>query len=339
MTVGCYLKMSCKRRWKNLLVLAIDGSTSNLPGSKDIEAYFGVYSADKNGRKRYTARMLMVYDVLNHFVLSARISKMCFGESSLMMGCIKEFVGKLRNYIYVMDRNFDSFNLIKSVLKTDARAQLCVRLSSRSGFYKRVLAHPSEDFITTWEPSNKERRNCRSKGLDSDPISVRITKVELNSGEIELLVSTLYNQQKYTKEDLANLYSLRWGVEEGFKNLKPKMKLEHYGCKKTTGVFQEFYAHIFMMNLVALHGMIAHLEIERKTNQRTYSYTYNWKNGYRFIRESIVELLSIPKKIKAYLERIIEKFQQSIVAIKPGRSFVRDMRWNTVKTRITHYNK
>lgn len=339
MTLACYLQMSCKKRWKGFLVLGIDGSTSNLPCSKSIKSYFGIYSTNKHGVNRYTARMLMVYDVLNKFVLSARLSKMCFGESRLMADCMKELAGKLSKFIYVMDRNFDSFGTIKSVLKIDPKAHLCVRLSSRSGFYKNVLADPSQDFVTTWEPSKKEQRSCKSKEISSEPIQVRITKVVLNTGEIEILVSTLLDQGKYSRSDMATLYSLRWGVEEGFKNLKPKMKLEYYGCKKPTGVYQEFYAHLFMMNLVALHGMIANLDIEESNKRKMHDYAYNWKNGYRFVRESILDFLSFSRKIRANLENIIQKMTLSLVAIIPGRTFVRDMRWNQVKTRITSYNK
>ncbi|MEM6831257.1 MAG: IS4 family transposase [Bacteroidota bacterium] len=339
MTFSSYLRMSCKKRWKGFLVLGIDGSTSNLPSSKSIKSYFGVYATNKHGVNRYTARILMVYDVLNKFVLSARLSKMCFGESRLMSDCIKELAGKLSRYIYVMDRNFDSFSTIKSVLNMNAKTDLCIRLSSRPGFYKRVLADPSQDFITSWEPSPKEKRSCKSKEISSEPIQVRVTKVVLSTGEIEILISTLLDQRKYTRSDMATLYSLRWGIEEGFKNLKPKMKLEYYGCKKPAGVYQEFYAHIFMMNLVALHGMIASLDIEEGNKTKKYDYAYNWKNSYRFVRESIIDYLFFSRKIKANLEKIIQKITHSLVAIIPGRKFVRDMRWNEVKTRITSYNK
>lgn len=338
MSLDCYLQMS-KKRWKGLLVLAIDGSTSNLPHSNNIESYFGGYSVNKQGIKRHTARMLMVYDVLNNFVLSARLSKMCFGETRLLDGCIRELAKRLFKHIYVMDRNFDSFSLLRSILAIDEKAQLCVRLSSRSGFYKRVLADERDDFEAVWQPSRTERCSCRAKGLDSEPFTVRVTKVLLKSGEIEILISTLMDMGKYSGEDLSILYGLRWGVEEGFKNLKPKMKLEDYGCKKTVGVYQEFFAHIFMMNLVGLHGMVAQGKIEKKISCRKYSYTYNWKNGYRFVRASIVKLISAGKKIGSLIERLIDRFELSMVAIKPGRSFIRDMRWNKIKTRITHYNK
>ena len=40
---------------------------------------------------------------------------------------------------------------------------------------------------------------------------------------------------------------MRWGIEQGIKKLKPKMKFEHFTCRKMEGVYQEFYVHIFML--------------------------------------------------------------------------------------------
>ncbi|MEM0940889.1 MAG: hypothetical protein AAGI25_14025 [Bacteroidota bacterium] len=140
--------------------------------------------------------------------------------------------------------------------------------------------------------------------------------------------------------DLYTLYGLRWGVEEGFKNLKPKMKLEYYGCKKVEGGYQEFYAHIFRMNLVALHGRIAQREIEEKTNQTKYDYTYHWKNSYRLVRGTLVELFTCAgHKVTAIIEGLIRRFARSITPIKPGRVFPRDLRRTKIRTQITPYNK
>lgn len=339
MTFDCYLQMDCKKRWKSLLVLAIDGSTCSLPSHKAIESFFSVHSINKFGVKRYKARVLMVYDVLNKCVLSAMMSKMRFGEAKLLTNCIKQLTGKLSKHIYVMDRNFDGFCQIKGVLLVDPKAALCVRLSSRSGFFKRIMARPENDFTVEWGPSNTEKKNCRRNGLDTAPLLVRVTKVTLKTGEIEILVSNLMQMDQYTSDDLAYLYSLRWGVEEAFKNLKSKMKLEHFGCKKPRGVYQEFYAHIFMMNLVGLHGIIANASIEKKTAHRVHRYTYNWKNGYRFVRASLVKVMSKINNISKYIEWIIDHLQLSLIAIKPGRSFVRDMRWNEIKTRTSQYYK
>jgi len=338
--LSCYLKMNCKKRWKGFLVIALDGSMCSLPSSKEIEQFFGLYSTNKYGRKRYKCRLFMAYDVLNKYVLSAGLAKPFLGELTMMMGCIGQISGKLRKHIYVMDRNFDSFSTIKSVLQSDPFAQLCLRLSSVSGFYKKVVTHHEDDFVIVWHPSKKEKETCRNKGVDTAPIRIRVTKIMLSSGELEVLVSTLRSQRKYTKEDLYTLYGLRWGVEEGFKNLKPKMKLEYYGCKKVEGIYQEFYAHIFMMNMVALHGMLAQPEIEQNADQSKYRYTYNWKTGYHLVRGMIMSLFNHEAdNITEIIERLVSLISKSAIPIKPGRHYPRDMRRTKIRTQLTHYNK
>ncbi|RBQ01398.1 transposase, partial [Pedobacter miscanthi] len=115
--------------------------------------------------------------------------------------------------------------------------------------------------------------------LDTEKIVVRVTKIELKTGEIEILVSSLFDMNDICTENMKALYDLRWPVEEGFKKLKPKMKLEQFGCRKPEGIFQEFEAHIFMINLVALLGIQAQREIDRN-KKRKLKYKYNWQNAF-----------------------------------------------------------
>ncbi len=61
---------------------------------------------------------------------------------------------------------------------------------------------------------------------------------------------------------------MRWGVEEGIKNLKPKIKVEQFGCREPQGIYQEFYAHILAMNMVALAGIAATEQIEKKNRSK-----------------------------------------------------------------------
>jgi hypothetical protein len=116
------------------------------------------------------------------------------------------------------------------------------------GFAKRVMADSRADFIALWEPSKKERENTPG----ATPITVRVTKTVLDSGMEELLVSSLTDMDEVSTEEMVKLYFMRWGIEEGIKNLKPKMKIEHFGCRKPEGIYQEFHAHILVMNMVAL---------------------------------------------------------------------------------------
>jgi len=52
----------------------------------------------------------------------------------------------------------------------------------------------------------------RKLGLPTS-LKVRFVRVKLNTGENEVLVTSLYNEARYTTVDFAELYYLRWGIE------------------------------------------------------------------------------------------------------------------------------
>ena len=327
-------KSSVKKLWKGHLLLAGDGSTLNLPSSAEIEDHFGIYATTQLGVKRYLARTLLIYDVLNNFVVDGQISTMNKGEKTLL----REGLHKINNNdILILDRGFGHFSTIKELINKGIK--LCVRLSTgNSNFAKRMISDGREDFILRWEPSAKEMENSRKNHLDRNPIEVRVIKIRLSTGETELLITNLYDQQKYTAKDIDELYQLRWGVEEGFKNLKPKMKIEQFGCKKSAGIFQEFYAHLFCMNMVSLTGNIANELIKKKTRHRKWEYKYNWKNAYRYVREKIVRFFS-HSNIEELLDQLIKQIACSPIPIIPDRHFARDMKASNRKGRITPFNK
>lgn len=333
--VACSYKRSHKKLWKGHLLLAGDGSTLNLPHSSDIKEYFGIHSTNSLGVNRYLARVFFLYDVLNDFVVGYSLSKMEQGEKTLLSKCLVTL--ESTNHILTLDRGFGNFTTLKEL--SCKQANFCVRLSVKnSRFAKSIMQDEHNDFITDWVPSSRERENSKKNGLDCQPLKVRVTKILLGTGEIELLVSSLLNTETYTTVDLSQLYNLRWGVEEGFKNLKPKMGIEQFGCKKTAGVFQEFYAHIFYLNMVGMAGMATSKNIEEKTVHRKWKYRYNWKNAYRFLRTVMVRLLNL-KEIDELLDKLLIKISGSLVAIIPERKFARNTGNRSQKTRITSFYK
>lgn len=323
-----------KRLWKGHLLIAGDGSTLNLPPSEDMEDYFGVYAVTDKGTKTYLARTLFLYDVLNDFVMDAQLSRMEDGEKTLLCQSLKnDFASEC---IFLLDRGFGHFCTLQEL--TMQQRDFCVRLPSSSNFAKRMLQQKESDIVTVWHPSPKEKENCTKNGLECTSIKVRIVKIMLNTGETELLVTSLTNQQKYSIEDINELYHYRWGVEEGFKNLKPKMKVEQFGSRKHEGIFQEFYAHIFCMNIIGLFGQQADKIIKQKTKNRKLTYQYNWQNAFRMVREKIIEWLSCIN-VGILIDQIVNFISTTMTAVKPDRVFVRDPRNMRNKLRITQFHK
>ena len=288
------------------------------------------------GTKRCLARIFFIYDPLNDFVVEAQMDTMEKGEKTQLYDCLENIKSSEKDLL-ILDRNFGHYSKVNEFLKQGRK--FCIRLPVKNSIFARnCMASPEQDFITQWSPSEKERANSRALGLPSVHHTVRVTKIALPSGEIELLVSNLNNFDSISQEDLKELYGLRWGVEEGFKNLKPKMKIEQFGCRKKNGLYQEFYAHIFCLNMVALSASIAQTEIKKKVSHRKYAYKYNWKNAYRFLRKRMVRLLTL-KNIQSLLDELLNNIERSIIAIIPDRKFARDTNALNKRGRISQYNK
>ena len=329
-----YYLCTAKRKWKGHILLAGDGSTLNLPASKQVRNDFGVYRKNPNTSDRCISSVFLIHDVLNNYILDAQIDDISIGEKSLLNKGLEAC--KAIKGLYLLDRNFGFLSCIKQL--SSNQQHFCIRLSTNvTGFAKEVMRDHRTDFICEWKPSRKELRTCLEHQLDQMPIKVRVTKVVLNTGETELLVTSLLNQDQYSSVEIAELYHLRWGVEECFKNLKPKMKIEQFGCKKTQGILQEFYAHIFMINMIGLIARPAQEIIDKQSAKTKLTYKYNWKNAYRFFRSQVVAFLSKLTPDNMILEKLILQISRSKVPIKPGRSFIRDPRLKIRSHAITCY--
>ena len=318
-------------RWKGYRVFGGDGSTLNLPASKQIRGHFGV---ETNSLKTSLARILLVYDVLTGLTVQARLGRMSTGESGLLDDCLLKIPPRPDDLL-VLDRNFGYFHIVQRM--TCEGRPFCIRMSTGiSNFAKGVMADSRMDFITDWVPSESERERSKT----SAPVRVRVTKAVLETGETELLVSSLQDMELFKTEDLVELYDMRWGVEEGIKNLKPKIKVEQFGCRKPQGIYQEFYAHILAMNMVALAGIAATEQIEMKSKKRKKKrklvYKYNWKNAFLQLRKRIVELFS-RESVEKILETLVDKIARKLVAVKKGRKFSRKALGKS--TRVNQYYK
>ncbi len=319
--------------WKGYRLIAGDGTTVNLPPSSQIKNHFGIFATTKAGAKTCLANACILYDVLSNLTLDSIIAPTNIGEGTLMDRMLGQ--SQFSNSIILLDRGFGYFSMCKNLIGKNL--DFCIRLkTSQSDFTKEVLLNPLSDFITEWSASEAEKKTCRKNKIDTESIRVRATKVILNTGEIEILVSSIFDMKAVNTKDIQALYAMRWGIEEGFKKLKPKMKLEQFGCKRYEGIYQEFYAHIFMMNLVGVIAANAEDEIIKKTQNRKLKYKYNWQNAFRFVRNKFVDIFHLGE-FQSSLESIVKQIASSLIAIKDNRSFERHK--GKDKSRNTQYYK
>jgi len=150
-------------------------------------------------------------------------------------------------------------------------------------------------------------------------IKVRIVFVKLKTGETETLFTNL-PKEIATPEELKELYGTRWTIEKNYDRLKNKLHIEKFTGKKKIIIEQDFYSHIYLLNILISLKHDAEEEITRKTKETT-KYKYVYKSNVNTlignIKEEMPRLLTDDKEeIKQIVEEILDIARKDLVYTK-----------------------
>ena len=105
--------------------------------------------------------------------------------------------------------------------------------------FKKAISEQEDALFTYPASRNKES------------ITLRNIHFLLEDGSTEYLVTNLMPEQM-VKENFPDLYQLRWGVESKYRELKNRLEIEAFNSIKPVSVQQEFFAAMYLSNLVAV---------------------------------------------------------------------------------------
>lgn len=308
--------------WFHYRLLSVDGSELNLPSSKELIARFGHHHTNSIGTKIPQARVSFLCDVLNYMTIDARIESFRCGEQEMFESHLN-LIGK--GDLLTADANYGHFRILKAIIKR--MADYCIRMSLCSGFIKEFLASGQKDVVVEWKPSSKTIANCKKHKIDPSPFKVRLVRIELSENVTEVIALSLLDQDKYDYDCIKGLYDKRWGVEEEIKKFMQRLLVEFFSSVKENGVLQDFYANIFMLNLVSFLAEPTKEQIYKSSENNRYRQQINWTSALGDVRERVVLLfLRCVKKIDSIIKSMRESFMINTDAVKPGRKFPRDKR-------------
>ena len=168
-----------------------------------------------------------------------------------------------------------------------------------------------------------------------------MVKVKLPSGEIEILLTNLYDETLYSMADLKHLYGLRWGIETSYDSQKNKMQLEQFSGHRVICIQQDYAAGVFVANLQSLISKQCDEYLQEINRIRKYNYKINRNVSFASVKNNIVRLFFNDEPYEI-LKRLQHIFQRSIEPIRPGRQFKRIIKMNTNKRKyrtLTNYKR
>lgn len=311
------------KRWMGFRLEAVDGSSLNLPDKEAIRSYYG---GQINQHDLYVmARVHTRYDVLNELVIRSKISPYVISERML---AAEDLPYIAEDALSIFDRGYASFGLFYLFTNVFKREYVC-RVSI--SFNKEVKA-----FVSSGKQSQLVTLGATPKGIDflakqginitkESKVLVRLVRVELENGEIEILATSLIDEKTYPSSIFKALYNLRWGVETYYDYLKNKLQVEIFSGYSVRSIEQDFYAAIFTANVHSLLVNDCKPVIEEQTKHREGTYKINKNVSLGLLKTVLIKLFLVPD-FEPIMEEIQRQFCKHVVLSKHKPSTERKKR-------------
>ena len=289
-------------------ILAIDGTKLALPDIELLGKIYGTMGADSSSP---TAQGSVCYDILNKVVVDALIEPLTTDERTLAMMHVSnlEKSRRFKKELIIMDRGYPSFELIHAL--HEAGVTFVMRV--KKGFNNDIDAQKETDGRVT----------LRKKGYPD--IEIRVIKVELPTGETEVLISNLFSKGMGIAA-FKKLYFLRWPVETKIDEVKNKLEIENFTGYSKKSIEQDFYASMYLANIAAAACWEAQAQANeaRRDKNNKYEYKINVNHAIGVLKDRFIYALSLDADICAdEIETIINLLAKRVCPVKPNRSFPR----------------
>jgi hypothetical protein len=305
--------------WHGYRLLAVDGSSHELPNSKEVKKRYGVFQYREDGKAICMARSLMVYDVLNHLTLHGDMDGFNQSENTLFWQALSQL--KLnKDDLFIFDRCYASHLLIFYLHQ--AGVQYCFRMKQNWFETERFLrSGKSSDVISIGLPF-ADRQKAVELGITEVRLKCRLANIKLDSGEIEILLTSLTDEKQFNLTDLKELYGFRWPVEDCFKTFKHKVCIENFSGKSVKAVLQDFYVKIFIMNLTAVAVRPINEALKKPAIKVKHTHQVNFIEAIATMKRAVVSFF-VTKQISNALIRLYDRLSRFTEPIRPGRKHKR----------------
>jgi hypothetical protein len=230
--VDVYYATDTYQTWQGFRLVGIDGSKIRLPDTHSIREAFGTISISNQYEKELGAYpwglCSVCYDVLNDIALDAVLARGTAYEVDLAVEHLKGMGAK---DLLIFDRNYPSYRFLATLSQRKMRGG-CEWLGrcSRGSFKEVQQLFETDDVdsrIVTLRPHHTQKKEIQALDLPQK-IIVRLVRVILDNGEVEVLVTSLMDEIRYPTAVFKALYHLRWGVETFFDRVKNRLNLENF---------------------------------------------------------------------------------------------------------------
>ncbi len=324
------------KRWKGKRLLAVDGTGQALPKYDWIGEEFGFHLNQHTGRP--SARLLITHDVLNNIINDVNLHNQNTAE---IVKAYQNVPHAAKDAIYIYDRHYASFAL--AYLHDRHGSDYVIRMKTQGG--STIV----KDFLQSNEPQTIRRIKLRTgrafyklRELGLQPerdaeFKVRLVRVELDDGDVEILMSSLTDTRRYPVTKFKWLYGKRWGVETAIFVLKSFLQLALVSAYTQPGVEQDLWSSFAFYNQQSALVTASEEDVKKATEHRKYEYRINRNVTGGMIQHFLYTIyLGGPNDWRAKTLVLLKLMSRYIEPYRPDRSRARERKIMRMNNRHIH---
>jgi hypothetical protein len=240
--------------WKGRRVYAYDGSTVMMPDTPENQQAYPQNVAQRPGLGFPIAKIAAVFSLACGAVVDLGICRYA-GKGQSELGLLRTLMNVfLPGDVMLGDRMMCAWTEM-AMLKQRGVDSVCRLRTNRTADFRRGTRLGPADHVVVWPKPPKPRTIDRTTyAALPESLTVRECRVHIEQPGFRIrdlvIVTTLLDAGKFSKDDLALLYRARWSAELDLRTLKTTMQMEMLRCKTPGLVRKEIWTHILAYNLI-----------------------------------------------------------------------------------------
>lgn len=324
--------------WRGHRLLGADGSFLTLPDTPELRKAYTVQRDPRTSTETVQALSVVLYDLRNDLALGAKLGPIVAEKKYLFDLWEQTKPGD----VLVLDRLFADYCVIASAVQTDR--EVVIRCPQKSfGVVRDFWACDLKEQVVTLPcPTTPSTRAFVKEHQLPMEAQVRLMKFTLETGETEVLLTTLWDQRRYPTAEFYQVYGWRWGNETYYDRFKNIVEVERFSGVSQHAIEQDFYAMVFLTALESVLTKSAQTALDERDQQRqTHTEArVNRALSYVSLSDRVVGLLADPRQdLETVWDELHRLFQQTPTRHKPGRRYPRIKRAHSMRLRYLKYFK
>ena len=234
--------------WRGRTVKLVDGTGLSMPDTPDNQAVYPQPNTQAPGVGFPLARLVMVICLATGAALDAAVGPhrgKGSGELGLVRGLLEGFGP---GDVMLADALYCNYFLIAAQMAKGVDV-LFEQNGSRITDFRRGQSLGTRDHIVCWpKPAARpEWMTPEQYARAPDELTLREVKVAH-----QVLVTTMLDHRRLSKDDLPALYARRWNVELDLRNLKTTTGMDVLSCQTPQMNDKQLWVHLLAYNVIRL---------------------------------------------------------------------------------------